>query len=125
MRVLSATMLACVLVPLPSSGQEATREGAEFFERKIRPLFAENCFKCHAGPKLKGHLSLESRAGLLKGGDSGPAVTPGEPGKSLLLKAIGYAEPELRMPPRGKLADEQIRDVATWISMGAPWPASD
>src|SRR5579862_4115050 len=95
----------------PVGAQEPSPEGRDFFEAKIRPLFVNQCFKCHTGPKLKGGLLLESRAGLLKGGDSGPALVPGEPGKSLIVKAIGYADPDLRMPPRGKLDEQQIADV--------------
>ncbi len=96
--------------------QPPAKSDDEFFEKKIRPLLAENCFKCHSGPKPKGHLALDSRAGMLKGGDTGPALMPGEPGKSLIAKAISYGDPELRMPPRGKLSNQQIADVAAWIS---------
>lgn len=96
----------------------------EFFEKKIRPLLVEQCFKCHSGPKLKGHLAVDSRAALLKGGDTGPALFSGDPDKSLLMKAVGYDDPELRMPPRGKLAAPQIAALAAWIKMGIPGPAA-
>jgi cytochrome c553 len=105
--------------PGAASAQDA---GVEFFERKIRPALAEHCQRCHGAEKTKGHLRLDSRASLLKGGDTGPAVKVDEPAQSLLLKAIGYEDPELRMPPRGKLPDEVIADLRRWIEMGAPWP---
>jgi hypothetical protein len=99
-----------------------SREQLEYFEKKIRPLLAENCHGCHGPQKQKGKLRLDSRAGVLKGGESGPAIVSGAPAKSLLHKAIGYEEPTLRMPPRGKLSAEQIADLTAWIAMGAPWP---
>jgi len=110
------------LNPFYTSAQEPSVEGQEFFEKKIRPLLVDNCFKCHSGPKLKGHLAVDSRASLLKGGDTGPAMVPGDLGKSLITKAIGYNDPDLRMPPRGKLNDQQIADINMWIKSGAPWP---
>src|SRR5688572_8465371 len=94
----------------------------EFFEQRIRPALVEHCQKCHGPEKQKGHLRLDSRANVIKGGDSGAALIPGEPAKSLMLKAIGYGDPELRMPPRGKLPDSVIADLTKWIQLGAPWP---
>src|SRR5205809_49906 len=99
---------------------------AEFFEKKIRPLLVENCHRCHgADKKPKANLRLDSRAAMLKGGDRGPALVPGEPDKSLLVKAVGYQDPDLRMPPKSRLADAQIADLTAWIKMGAPWPEAD
>ncbi len=100
-----------------------TPEGVEFFEKKIRPLLVENCYRCHsAGQKQKGNLRLDSRAALLQGGDTGPAIVPGRPERSLLLKAVSYTDDDLRMPPRSKLAGPQIADLTAWVKMGAPWP---
>ncbi len=99
-----------------------SREGLEFFEKKIRPLLAENCHMCHGPEKQKAKLRLDSQAAFLKGGESGPPVVAGEPGKSLLLKAVSYTDPERKMPPRGKLADQHIADLTAWVKMGAPWP---
>ena len=98
--------------------------GLEFFEKKIRPVLVDQCYKCHSAKseKVKGGLLLDSRAGLLKGGDSGPAIVPGKPGNSLLIKAIGYGDPDLQMPPKKPLATNQIRDFIAWIKMGAPDP---
>jgi hypothetical protein len=98
----------------------------EFFEKKIRPILVDNCYKCHSskaekGPK--GGLLLDSKEGLLKGGDSGPAIVPEHPDKSLLIKAIRYTDENLQMPPKGKkLGAEQIADLETWIKSGAPDP---
>ena len=107
-----------------SLGQEAnfSAREIEFFESKIRPLLVENCLECHgADPeKLRGGLRLTSRAEMLAGGDSGPAVVPGKPADSLLMSAVHYDEFE--MPPRGKLLDEQIRLLEKWVEMGVPDP---
>jgi cytochrome c553 len=109
-----------------SSGETAeggTNPAAiEFFEMKVRPVLVAQCQNCH-GTKKRGNLLLDSRAGLLKGGDTGPAIVPGEPEKSLLIKAISYRD-QLRMPPRSKLSDEQIADLTAWVKMGAPWPGA-
>jgi hypothetical protein len=93
-----------------------------FFETKVRPLLAEHCFKCHSttAAKLKGDLYLDSREGLLRGGELGQVVTPREPDKSLLIDAIGY-QAELKMPPTGRLQPQEIADLTKWVEMGAPW----
>jgi hypothetical protein len=125
-----ATGLACLVLLCagsPSQGDEPKFDEAqlEYFEKKIRPLLVENCHACHSsGKKQKAHLFLDSRAGLLRGGDSGPAVVPGAPEKSLLVKAVGYQDADLRMPPRSKLADAQVADLIAWVRMGAPWPTA-
>src|SRR5262249_46456228 len=96
----------------------------EFFEKKIRPVLAEHCYKCHSAAvkKPKGGLLVDSRATLLKGGDNGPAVVPGDAAKSLLLKAVSYKDTDLQMPPKGKLPDAVLADMAAWVGRGAPWP---
>ncbi len=102
-------------------------EGLEFFEKKIRPLLVERCFQCHSAkaPKLKAGLRLDSREGMLKGGDQGPAIVPGRPEKSRLLEAVSYANVDLQMPPKGKLAEAEIADLAAWVKRGAPWPREE
>jgi len=110
-----------------AASTEADHAGIEFFEQKIRPVLIEHCYKCHSkdSEKVKGGLLLDTRDGLLKGGDTGPAIVPGDPEKSLLIKAVHYADEDLQMPPRkngGKLSDEQIADLEAWIKMGAPDP---
>jgi hypothetical protein len=112
----------CVLFAFPVHALAQDRDGIEFFEAKIRPVLVENCFKCHTGKKPKADLLLDSRAAMFKGSDNGPAVVTGEPDKSLLMKAIRYEDANLRMPPKGKLADAVIADFAEWIRRGAPWP---
>jgi hypothetical protein len=97
----------------------------EFFEQKIRPLLVDNCYECHSlqTKKLKGGLLLDTREGVLKGGDTGPAIVPGDPEKSLLIKAVRYTDDELKMPPKNKkLSDEKISYLVEWIKMGAPDP---
>src|SRR5262249_29917507 len=117
----AGSILVCSCIVLQAADSSPTPEGIEFFEKKIRPLLIDNCHKCHAGDKVKGKLHLDSRTALLKGGDTGPAIVPGEPEKSLLIKAIHYKD-ELRMPPRTKLSEPAIADFTTWVKMGAPWP---
>ncbi len=95
----------------------------EFFESQVRPLLVENCFGCHGPQKHKGGLRLDSREAILKGGDTGPAMAPGEPGGSLLLEAIGY-DGDTQMPPKGKLGEQDILVLTEWVKRGAPWPES-
>ena len=106
---------------------EPTKDGLEFFEKNVRPILAEHCYKCHsiAEKTSKGGLILDSRDGMLKGGDEGPAVVPGNPAKSLLLRAITYTDNELQMPPKkagGKIPDAKIKVLQDWVKMGAPAP---
>src|SRR5258708_3792315 len=99
--------------------------GVEVFERKIRPILVENCYKCHSAnaEKIKGGLLLDTREGVLKGGETGPAIVPGEPEKSLLIKAVRYTDENLQMPPKNKkLASDQIAALEQWVKMGAPDP---
>lgn len=99
----------------------------EFFEKKIRPVLVSSCYKCHSteGEKIKANLLVDTREGLLKGGDSGPAIVPGDPNKSLLIKTIRHedSDPDLAMPPKAdKLSDEVIADFEKWVKLGAPDP---
>jgi mono/diheme cytochrome c family protein len=102
--------------PLPAA------EAAEFFETQVRPVLAENCFRCHGANKQKSGLRLDSLAAMTKGGENGPAVVPGRPDKSKLIQAIRYDGP-VQMPPKGKLSPKAIDALTTWVRMGAPWPA--
>lgn len=102
-----------------------TAEGLDFFEKKIRPVLIENCYGCHSSTarKLSASLLLDSRAGMLKGGASGqPAIVPGDPEASLLIKAIRYTDSKLQMPFAGKLPESTIKDFEAWVRMGAPDP---
>lgn len=105
------------LVAFGASGE------TEFFERQIRPLLAIQCHSCHsseAKTRFAG-LSLDTKSGLLKGSDSGPVVVPGNPARSRLIQAI-RGELPARMPPTGKLRDDEIAALTRWVEMGAPWP---
>jgi len=95
---------------------------ADFFEKQVRPLLVEHCYRCHGNGKTKGGLSLTSRPSILKGGASGPAIKPGDPSGSLLIQAVRY-EGETRMPPKKKLPDHAIAILTAWVQRGAPWPA--
>jgi hypothetical protein len=96
-----AGMIGCTAA---FAASEPTPEQLEFFEKKIRPIFVENCYKCHSieQGKSKGDLTLDTRDGVLKGGETGPAIMPGDPAQSLLVKAISYQDKALQMPPKGK-----------------------
>ena len=93
----------------------------EFFESKVRPLLAEHCQKCHGAEKQKGGLRLDSRSAVLKGGDNGPAAIPGKPAESLMVEAVGYSG-DLQMPPKSRLAKEDVATINRWVEMGLPWP---
>jgi len=118
--------LGLLLVATPRAFAEDAAAGKEFFESKIRPVLVEHCYACHSQAaadkkKLRGGLLLDTRDGLRKGGDSGPAVVAGKPDASLLLKSLGH-EGDVRMPPKGKLDDAVVADFRRWVTMGAPDP---
>jgi len=103
--------------------------GVAFFEKKIRPVLLEHCYSCHSadaakGNKLKAGFALDTAEGLRKGGESGLAIVPGKPERSLLLKTLRHTANTPEMPPKGKLPATVIADFAAWIAMGAPDPRS-
>ncbi len=108
------------------AGQRTLAGGDEdaFFERKILPILKTHCLACHshAAGKMRGGLTLDSRSGWQQGGDTGPAVTPGQPEKSLLIQAVQYAHPDLRMPPKARLADADVALLVEWVKRGAQDP---
>src|SRR5436190_14709576 len=111
-------ILATVLLMLQSAAAQPAAEQIEFFENKIRPVFAEHCYSCHSekAEKLKGGLRLDTPEAVLKGGNSGPAIVRGDPNASLLIKAVRYTDPELQMPPKNKrLAPDQITTLEMWV----------
>ena len=118
-------LLAMTLAVLHGAAAIADDTPDEFFERKIRPVLVEHCYRCHsaAGDSLKANLLLDSRDGMRRGGDSGPAVVPGDTKRSLLIDAIKYESVE--MPPKGKLPESVIADFVKWVEMGAPDPRVD
>lgn len=127
-RVRRAVVVGCLLFPTPNAlaarASEASPEDVAFFESKIRPVLVEHCYSCHSADakELQGSLLVDSREGLLAGGDSGAALVPGKPAESLLLEALKYETYE--MPPAGKLPDEVIADFERWIERGAADPRS-
>ncbi len=117
--------LALLMFPVADFAAEPKSDPAavEHFEKAVRPLLIEQCGKCHI-EKAKGGLKLDTRANLLKGGDTGPAVVPGDAAKSLLVKSIQY-DGELKMPPAGKLKPHEIEAITKWVASGAVWPSAD
>jgi len=123
----------CLLAPLlafqfanAEDADARKRAGLDFFEAKIRPVLVERCYSCHSTKaatenKLKGGLLLDSRDGARRGGDTGPAVVPGDVDKSLLIETLGY-ESSIQMPPDGKLPEAIVTDFVKWIKIGAPDP---
>ena len=112
----------CVLLT-----QNLVASESDFFEKRIRPVLHERCVDCHGARKQKGGLRLDSREAMVQGGDSGPALVPGDPEESLILKAVRHTDADLKMPPSKagpKLTDEVIADLAAWVKSGAPWTIS-
>ena len=105
-----------------SSAAAASSVGEEFFENKVRPIFANVCSECH-GDKATSGLQVLSRESLLRGGKRGPAIVPNDPEKSLMIQAVRQTG-ELKMPKGGKLTPEDVQNLAEWVRMGAPWPRS-
>src|SRR5438552_1843270 len=113
-RGLAAVVILLLPFSLPARSQEdaAEREGLDLFEKRIRPILIDKCYSCHSAgaEKIKGSLVLDTREGLLKGGDTGPAILPGNPDKSLLIKALRWTEDEFKMPPKKRLPADVVAD---------------
>ena len=108
-----------------AAAADASPEGIDFFEKKIRPLLTEHCFECHSNAAkkgVKGGLSLETREGTVRGGDSGPALVPGSPDASAIIRAVRWKDDKLQMPPKKALPPEQVALLEQWVKMGAPDP---
>ena len=129
-RLFPAGLFAASTIVLSAAGLEAAGkaeidpEQLRFFETKIRPVLAEACYSCHSedAGKTKGGLAVDSRQALLLGGDSGAAIAPSNPRRSLLIQAVRWEDEDMRMPPKEKLSDEEIADLEKWVGMGAPDP---
>src|SRR5690348_14179595 len=123
MRIVPRTLIvAALIVSLPTISVRAEEpqfspEQIEFFENRVRPLLAEHCQKCHNDEERKGNFVLDSRENLLKGGDTGPAVVPGDVDASTLIEAVRYGADSYQMPPDGKLADADIATLEQWVKM--------
>jgi len=105
-----------------ASAAKPTAKQVEFFEKKVRPILIARCYKCHSkdAKKVKGGLLLDTKAGWMSGGESGPAISPGDVKDSLLIQAINFDG--LEMPPKGKLPSSEIALLTKWVKMGAPDP---
>lgn len=120
-RALFAWFYVCGMASWTGHAADA---GEEFFEKRIRPLLIERCYECHSAEKgkSKGGLLLNSKSGLTRGGDSGPAIVPGDPEKSLLIRAVRWLDEDTQMPPKNKLSPSEIEWLVAWVKMGAPDP---
>ncbi len=121
--VVGLVWLSCATNISAGEPKTADAAGIEFFEKKVRPVLVQHCYKCHshAGGKMRGGLALDSRSGWEKGGDSGPVIIPGNPGKSLLIQAVRHAQPDLKMP-KEKLGEAEIAVLTEWVQKGAADP---
>ena len=118
--ILFALSVVCAFAQAPAPAPPAAAQDPDFFENKVRPVLAENCYDCHTSAEMGG-LRVDSRERMLQGGKSGPAVMPGDPDKSLLIQAVRQTG-DLKMPKGGKLKPAEIQALADWVKMGAPWP---
>ncbi len=119
----SAASPSAAGTPSPSASLKTVAAVADpdFFESKVRPIFANNCYECHSD-SASGGLRLDSKAALEKGGRDGQVIMPGDPDKSLLIQAIKQTG-MLKMPKGGKLRDDEVATLVAWVQEGAPWPA--
>jgi mono/diheme cytochrome c family protein len=122
--ILAAT--ACTAQGLAGAAESSStpdQTKVEFFEKKIRPLFIDNCYECHsANTNAQSGLRVDDRNGLIQGGKRGSAIVPGNPEKSLLLKAVAQTDSDLKMPPKKHLSAEQVAALTQWVRDGAAWP---
>jgi hypothetical protein len=116
---------ALLLLTASTAFAAPTAESLKFFEKEVRPLLVEACYECHSVQKHKGGLRLDNLPYILQGGESGPAIVPHKPEASLLIKLVNYEDPDMEMPPDGKLSAEKIEVLKRWIAMGAPWPEAE
>ncbi|MEQ1860382.1 MAG: PSD1 and planctomycete cytochrome C domain-containing protein [Chthoniobacteraceae bacterium] len=124
MRQLTLTLLiittAALAAPVPTPDQ------IEFFEKKVRPILAEQCYSCHGPDKQKAELRVDSLSALLKGSDLGPVLIPGKPGESSLIQSIKHIGDAAKMPERKpKMPAADIEALEQWVAMGAPWPKTE
>src|SRR5262245_6736545 len=119
---LRVSLIAClVAAPAVSAGPKPSAEAIEFFEKKVRPVFAEHCYECHGQKKQSAGLRLDNKTGMEKGTDDGPVVVPGEPDRSALIQAIRHAG-DIKMPPKKPLPAEAVAALTAWVKFGAPYP---
>jgi Protein of unknown function (DUF1553)/Protein of unknown function (DUF1549)/Planctomycete cytochrome C len=126
----SRVICVAFAVNLPSSlwaDDAVAPDDLAFFESKVRPILVENCYGCHSSQAktLRGGLLLDTKAGWKKGGDNGAPINPGNPDDSLLVQAVRYDDPLMKMPPKGKLSAEAVLILEDWVRRGAPDPRGD
>jgi hypothetical protein len=114
-------LLACLVAFAAHAADDTRRQQLAFFEKEVRPLLSAKCSECHGEKKQESSLRVDHIDFLKKGGDSGPAIAPGDQDKSLLIQAIRYTG-DIQMPPKGKLSDTEIAILEKWVQLGAPWP---
>ncbi len=132
MATLTAVAMTVFALSLPAeeaavkNSGGANADATEFFEKHIRPVLAAECYECHGEKKAKGGLRVHTREALLKGGDTGPAVVPGAPNKSLLIRAISHKDPDLEMPKdRPRLDEKTMQAFVRWVKDGVPFPDAE
>lgn len=120
----STLFLAALALLAPCARADAPADGIAFFEKNVRPVLINRCYECHSHEKnkLKGGLALDTREDILKGGDAGPALVPGDPEKSKIVEAIRYKNEDMQMPPKAALPASEQAAIEAWIKMGAPDP---
>ena len=121
-KIARRAVLAAVLAPWPAAA--ADHDGLEYFEKNVRPLLAAKCQTCHNAQLKSGNVDLSSVEGFVKARDEAALISAADPEASRLLAIVGY-EARIKMPPNGKLPDEEIRTLRSWVRQGAPWPGAD
>ena len=109
-----------ILIAFGLAGIALSEDPARYFDKRVAPILTKRCLACHNEELKNGNISFVDRGSLLKGGGHGPAVVPGKPGDSYLIKTIQH-DGDIRMPPGPKLPEKEIRTLTEWISRGAPW----
>ena len=120
--MLLAGIVCGTLAPAAAQEPAPTSADIEFFETRVRPVLATNCYGCHGPEKQFNSLRLDSRAAMMRGGMRGPVLVSGKPEDSLLIQAVRHEG--LQMPLGGRLEESQIAALEEWIRRGAPWPVS-
>jgi len=126
--ICSSVGLSLLLLSIPAVAETPKKldpAAVEFFEKEVRPVLVKHCYECHSADEVNGGLRVDSGVGVLAGGDTGDAITPGNPDESLLIEAIRYENRDLQMPPKNKLAAAEIAALEKWIKLGAPDPRTE
>ncbi len=117
-----AELQSAAAADAPPARRQADEAAIEFFEKRVRPILAANCYECHGDDEQEAGLSVASIDAMLRGGDQGAAIVPGDPDASLLIQGIRYDDAGFQMPPKGKLSTDQIKTLTEWVKAGALGP---